>query len=163
MKTKKTIKKKTLFDHINAITLKTDRDYYKNLSEEDKKTFNVYMVHRFLSMNPNWIDLVNLVQRYSQQLKQENTFRIYNELLPKGKIFLPYVKSTNEKEYNEYVMSILKKYFELGFSELKSYYDIFLSSPEKKEELIGILRMYGGSEKELKKLEKELKVKMIGE
>lgn len=163
MKKGTVIKKKTLFDHINVITTKSDGSYYKNLSEGDKKTFSVYMIHRFLSMNPDWIDIVNMIQKYSQQLKQDNTFRIYNELIPKSKIWLQYVKSKKEKKYDQYVVNILKKYFELGEEQIQQYYDIYLSSPDGKIELMRIVRMYGGSEKELNKIEKELKIKILGE
>ena len=30
----------------------------------DKKTLSNYMVHRFLSMKPEWIEVVNEIQRY---------------------------------------------------------------------------------------------------
>jgi len=159
----KEVKKKTLFDHINTITGKNDGQYYNNLSVEDRKTFNVYMIHRFLSMNPGWIDVVNAIQKFSQQLKQAGTFRIYNEIIPKGRIFLKYVKSKKDKTYNETVLNILMKYFELGKQQVKQYYDIYLSTVEGRDALIGIVRMYGGDEKEMKKLTRELKVRMLGE
>ena len=49
---------KTLFDHLNAISKDQKPDYFKDLSEEDKKTWSNYMIHRFLSMNYDFVDLI---------------------------------------------------------------------------------------------------------
>ena len=45
-KVKGIIKKKSLFDHVKHIRQVKDPDYYKNLSEEERKTFNHYMILR---------------------------------------------------------------------------------------------------------------------
>lgn len=150
------MQKKTLFDHIKQITGKSDTHYYDNLSEEDEKTYSVYMIHRFLSMNHNWIEIVNDVQRYGQQLKQRGTHKVYDELIPKSNIFLKYVKSKNERKYNAMVIDILKRHFELGEEQVKQYYDIYTKSSESKQELLGIVKLYGIQEKDYKKIEKEI-------
>jgi hypothetical protein len=56
---KSLIKKKSLFDHINQIKKVQNPKYWETLTEEDKKSWSNYMIHRFLSMNMNIIDLVN--------------------------------------------------------------------------------------------------------
>ena len=60
----KGIKKKSLFDHIQAVTSQQSPNYWNEISDDDKKTWSNFMVNRFLSMKPEWIDLVNEVQRY---------------------------------------------------------------------------------------------------
>ena len=55
------VKKKSLFDHINQITTIQNPNYWDEISDEDKKSWSNYMVNRFLSMKPEWIDLVNEV------------------------------------------------------------------------------------------------------
>lgn len=147
------MKKKTLFDHIKQITSTSDTKYYDNLSEEDKKTFNVYMINRFLSMNSNWIEMVNEIQKYSQYLKQRGTLKVYNEIIPKRYIFLKYVKPKKQKDYNQQVINILKKYYELGDFQIKEYYDILRKSPN---ELLNIVKLYGGSESEFRNIEEDL-------
>ena len=42
LKEKLQIKKKSLFDHVNLIKGDKPKDYYKTLTEEDRKTFNRY-------------------------------------------------------------------------------------------------------------------------
>ena len=63
-KQKQTIRRKSLFDHINQVTSIQNKTYWKRISDEDKKTWSNFMVNRFLSMNSNWIELVNEVQQY---------------------------------------------------------------------------------------------------
>jgi hypothetical protein len=62
---KSLIKKKSLFDHINQIKKVQNPKYWETLTEEDKKSWSNYMIHRFLSMNMNIIDLVNELQNYT--------------------------------------------------------------------------------------------------
>lgn len=150
------MKQKTLFDHIKQLTSQSDTQYFKNLSEEDKKTYNVYMINRFLSMNMDWIEIVNEIQQYSQQLKQDGIHRIYDEIIPKTKIYLKYVKPNTEKKYNKQVIEILKKYYELGSGQVEEYYDIFLKSPETIQKLLDIVKLYGVQEEDFKKIEKDL-------
>jgi len=150
------MQKKTLFDHIKQITSKSDTNYYDNLSEEDTKSYNVYMIHRFLSMNVQWIELVNEVQKYSQQLKQRGTHKVYDDLIPKSNIFLKYVKASNERKYNQATLNILTQYFECSEREAKAYYDIFIKTTESKTELLEIIKKFGGEEREFQKIEKEI-------
>jgi len=51
------MKTKTLFDHIKQITNVQNQHYWENITDADKKTWNNYMVHRFLSMKPEWIEI----------------------------------------------------------------------------------------------------------
>ena len=150
------MKRKTLFEHIAQITTVSDPNYYESLSEDDKKTYSVFMIHRFLSMNPEWIETVNEMQKYSQQLKQVGTHKVYDEIIPKRKIFLKYVKPSTEKKYNQQVLDILKRHFELGEAHIKEYYDIYMKSSESKEAMLDIVRLYGLQEKEYKIIENEI-------
>ena len=58
-------KPKGLFDHINHVREKQDPNYFDKLTEADKKSWSNFMVCRFLSMQPDIIDAVNQVQKYS--------------------------------------------------------------------------------------------------
>ena len=66
----KTIKKKSLFDHVRQVTSVQNPNYWDEISEEDKKAWSNYMVNRFLSMQPAWIDLVNELQKYNLEPKE---------------------------------------------------------------------------------------------
>ena len=86
------IKSKTLFDHIKAVTQFQDPKYWDKLEDGDKKTWSNYMVHRFLSMNPDWIQVLSEIQPYTQVLEPKQLYLALIGLLPKGRYFLKYTK-----------------------------------------------------------------------
>ncbi len=51
----------TLFDWLEEITVKKTPS--ANFTEESWDSFNSYMVHRYLSMDINYVELVNYVQK----------------------------------------------------------------------------------------------------
>ena len=65
---------KTLFDHIKAITQSQDPNYFDKLEEGDLKTWSNYMIHRFLSMNADWITTIADLQPYTERLKPEQLY-----------------------------------------------------------------------------------------
>ena len=73
------VKKKSLFDHIKQITSIQNPNYWNDISEDDKKTWSNYMVHRFLSMNMDWIELVNELQKYN--LKPKELYKLYTNVI----------------------------------------------------------------------------------
>ena len=139
-------KQATLFDHLNNISYsKKDWD---TLSEMDKKSFSVYMVNRFLSMNMDYIDIVNEIQQYTNgQLKSKEVYNIYKNILPKKKGFFGYVKGSKKTKYNPELLDRLKLYFEVSNRELEDYLSIL-----SRNEVIVILQKFGLSSKEIKKL-----------
>ena len=75
---KSLVKKKSLFDHINQITAVQNPNYWDDISDEDKKSWSNYMVNRFLSMNSDWTDLVNEIQKYP--IEPKDLYKVYKEL-----------------------------------------------------------------------------------
>ena len=65
-------KPKGLFDHVEAIYTNQRIDYFDNLSDGDKKSYNNYMVNRFLSMNVHQAPFVNELQKYTGALINES-------------------------------------------------------------------------------------------
>ena len=96
-----------LFEWLDEIMLyKSD---LPSFSEESWDNWNTYMVNRYLSMNINYIDLVNYVQKINPQNKQQ-IYTIYKEMIPKKKLWLKYIKNENKKNYQE-VSEYVAKYF----------------------------------------------------
>ena len=125
MKRKSTNKPKVkgLFDHIKQITMFQNPKYWDTLNDGDKKTWNNYMIHRFLSMNPNWIELVNGIQQY-WKLEPEVLYKFYISVIPKSKSFLRYVKSKKPSKVEGWAMEHLIDYFETSSREIEDYLDI---------------------------------------
>lgn len=144
-------KPKTLFDHIKAITQYQDPEYWEKLEKKDKKSWNTYMINRFLSMNPEWTDIVNYVQQYTSSMKDKDVYKLYINLLPKGNIFLRYIKGNKESKYDEWALQLLKDYFEVGHREILTYLDILKTTNNGKNEIRSILMKYGKEKKEIDK------------
>ncbi len=143
-------KTKSLFDHITHITSKQTKNYWENLTDADRKTWSNYMVHRFLSMNMNWTDLVNEIQKY--KLEPKDLYRLYTEILPKGKQWLRYTKGKKTMKYQRWLLEIVAKYYESSLNEAHDYLEIYYSTEQGKAELKSILQKYGVEPKEIKKL-----------
>ena len=132
-----------IFDWLNQITY--DKQPWNSFTEEDKKSFEPYMIHRFLSMNPEYIEFVNLVQTFPYTDK-EKIYNIYLYMIPKKKMFLKYIKSSSKKR-QEKLLGYVASYYECSLGEANEYIDILRENGVK-----DILNKMGVDEKEQKKL-----------
>ena len=140
MKNQKT---KNIFDWLQHITLyKTPA---REFADKDWDNFNSYMVHRFISMSPYYVEVADYAQGLMPNNKKE-IYNFYKEMIPKRKVWLKYIKTKN-KPYNKELVDFIKEYFEVGEAEASSYISIL-----DKNETISILRKMGVEEKESKKL-----------
>jgi len=76
---------KTLFDHIDAILKYQNINYFKNLSTEDKKTWNLYMINRFISMEDDYVTTINMLDSLinNSSKSPENIYKLYISVFPK--------------------------------------------------------------------------------
>jgi len=148
------VKIKTLFDHINAITQIQDKKYFDKLSEADKKTWSNYMINRFLSMNEDWVEIIAELDQYTvaNQLDPKLMYQLYIDILPKGRVYLKYIKSNTKILYKKELIALMKEHFEISSKEAIEYLNIFYLTDEKIEELKSIISMYGKTEKEVSEL-----------
>ena len=134
---------KNVFDWLKEInSTKSHPDTFTN---QDWDIWNSYMVHRFLSMNPDYIELVNEVQSLPPSNKKQ-IYSIYREYIPKNNKWSKYVKSSS-KEFDKDLILQLKKHFNVSAREIKDYLKIL-----DKKEIQSILNKQGLEEKEIKKL-----------
>ena len=118
------IKKKSLFDHINQITSIQNPNYWDDTSDEDKKSWSNYMIHRFLSMKMEWVELVNEIQKYNLQPKE--LYKLYTNVLPKGKQWLKYIKRRNQMDYPNWLINIVTNHEEISKKEAIEYIDMLM-------------------------------------
>ena len=145
-----TVKKKSLFDHVNQITSVQNSNYWEDISDEDKKTWSNYMVNRFLSMKSDWIELVNEVQKYP--LEPKELYKVYTSILPKKKQWLRYIKGNKKMDYPKWVYEIVAKDMQVSMREAVSAVEMYDMSHGGQAELGDILLKYGTEEKEVRKL-----------
>lgn len=140
-----TKKAKTLFEHLSG--LKEKKTPWESLSVMDKKSFEPFMVNRFLSMNMGLLELVNELQMYTiGQLAPKDVYKLYLDILPKKKSFDKYIKAKGSDKYNNNVLDYLSRYFEVSHREVKDYLEILT-----KDEVTEIIQKFGVDKKEIKK------------
>ena len=137
----------TIFNWLNEITVKKSPP--NSFTEEDWNGWNSYMVHRFLSMNMNYIDIVNFVQKINPQNKKE-IYTIYREMIPKRKIWNKYIKSQNKKDTAELSKIIASKLL-VGNNEASTYIPLL-----GKSGVTELLSDLGYEKKEITKLIKTI-------
>lgn len=143
--------KKTLFNVIDDITWK--KTPLSEYSDEDKKSISSYMINRYLSMRMELTELVNELQVYTiGQLRPQETYKLYHELLPSNKAFAKYIKGRNEDKYEASLINQIAEHYQVGKAEATDYIDLM-----DKDALDRIISMYGYTDGEKKKLLKGVK------
>jgi hypothetical protein len=134
---------KNIFDWLQHITLyKTPASEF---TDNDWENFNSYMVHRFISMSPYYVEIADYAQSMLPNMKKE-IYNFYKEMLPKKKVWLQYIKSKTET-VNKDLVEDIAKYYEVGAADALSYITVMT-----KEEISIILSEIGKDNKEIKKL-----------
>ena len=133
----------TIWNWLEEITYK--KSPTDSFNDQDWDSFNSYMVHRFISMNPYYVELSNKVQTLLPTEKKQ-IYTVYRELIPKRKVFLKYVKSNNIK-YNTDLLELLSNHFECSKKEAGEYFNVLGKSKIK-----SILSLMGFEKKEITKL-----------
>ena len=132
----------TIFDWLNEISY--NKRPWSSFNNEDRESFNSYMINRFISMKENYIDFVNTIQKYS--INKELLYNYYCQLIPKRKTFFRYIKP-KKNTLNSNLITILAKYFELSKREIKDNYQLIGKDLSKI-----ILQNIGIDDKQIKKL-----------
>jgi hypothetical protein len=137
---------KTIFDWLNEITY--HKTPVEKISEESWDSWNSYMIHRYVSMNINYIQLANYIQTIPYDNKKQ-IYSIYREMIPKQKTFLKYLKSKRSKKPLT-LLEYVAKHFECGLGEAEEYVDLLRDHGVR-----GILYQMGVEDKEVDKLLKK--------
>lgn len=147
-------KARNIFEHISGITDK--KTTWDVLSDSDKKSFTPYIINRWLSMNMDFIELVNELQRYTiGQVSPEETYKLYYDILPKQKQFNKYIKGKKADKYNPALVELLSMHFLVSEKEAMEYIDIYQET--SLNTLKEIIKKYGKTDKEVEKLLKNEK------
>ena len=136
----------TIIDWINQVLV--HKKDWNDFTEDEQKSFNTFIINRWLSMDKEFIEIVNYFQKYSiGTLEPREVYKWYCDMLPKGKRFNKYIKGKKDKKYNTELLNIMVMHFECSKSQVKDYLDLIA-----KNELIEILEKYGMNEKTIKRL-----------
>jgi len=141
-------KDKNIFDFLKNICFTKDKDFFNELSETEKKDYSIYMLQRFISMEPKYICFISLVDKYAFNCLDKKMYdRLMLEILPKKNIFFKYIKKDKKKEKDDIVIECLVKKYEVSKQQAQEYSKLL--SKEDKQEL---LESFGVEERITKKI-----------
>jgi len=103
-----------IFDWLNEISY-NKKDWNK-FTPEQQAAFDPYMIHRFISMKQDYVEVVNEIQFTS--MSKKDLYNLWCKILPKKKTFFRYIKPKKDK-MNELLVSILAQDFNISKREVK--------------------------------------------
>ncbi|MFW6219550.1 MAG: hypothetical protein ACOC33_01650 [bacterium] len=121
----------TIFDFLKSITETKDELDFSN--DEISKGYQPYMINRYISMIDVFVEFVNELNKYD--LPKEIHYKAYKSILPKRKLFFPYIKKSKDLDLEE--KKYIAKYFEVGLKEAEEYINIL-----SEDEINEILKIY---------------------
>lgn len=138
----------TPWDFIKELTV--NKKSWDSYTEAEKNDFNSYMIHKILSMDENYIELANIVQKINPTEKQQ-IYNTYLNILPKKSLYSKYIKSSS-KPYSTELLNNISFYFQCSKKEANEYISIL-----SKTDIENILTELGLDDKTRKTLLKEIK------
>ena len=136
----------TIFDWVNQILV--HKKDWNDFTVDEQKKFSPFIINRWLSMEPEFIEIVNYFQKLAiGVLEPREVYKWYCEILPKGKRFNKYIKGKKDKKYDSELLSLLTHHFECSKVEVKQHLKLI-----DKIELQEILQKYGNDKKTIKRL-----------
>jgi len=141
----------TIFDHISQLTHK--KKDWSQLSELDQKSFTPYIINRWLSMHPDLIETIDMFQQYTiGPLSKKHVYQLYYEILPNANVRAKYIKGKKADKYNKDLVTFVKDHYETSKREAEDMIDVLILTNKGLQSLVDAMKVYGKTEKEIKKL-----------
>ena len=140
---------KELFDFIAGITENQTTEFFDSLTESERKKYKAsrYMIHRFLSMNSNYLPVVDELQKYTG-IPDRCHYLFLTNILPRGRQFNKYIKGNKEGKYEKWLVDLVAKHFHVSTVEAIQYIEIYYL--HDKSGLRELCEKYGIDKKQLK-------------
>ena len=136
----------TIIDWMNQLLI--HKKHWNDFTEDEQKKFSPFIINRWLSMDKDFIEIVNVFQKYSiGTLESREVYKWYCDILPKGKRFNKYIKGKKNKKYDSELVDIICRDFEC--SKLEAKQNLSLIS---QEQVTHILEKYGTDPKKIKSI-----------
>ena len=136
----------TIFDWINQMLV--TKKHWDEFTEDEQKKFSPFIINRWLSMDKEFIEFVNVFQKYAiGTLEPREVYKWYCDILPKGKRFNKYIKGKKDKKYDPELIKMMCEYFQCSKTEAKENLSLI-----SKEEVNQILEKYGVDPKKIKSI-----------
>lgn len=140
-----------MFDHVKHIRGEQSPTYYDELSEENRKTFNHFMLLRALAMDSGIVQEMAFLYRYFHLIPSPQFYKLLIALVPKNIRWVPWIKTKVVKHSSEILTAVANNY-KVSKRQANEYVNVLLSSDEGRERLIDLCRSVGLSDKDVEDL-----------
>ena len=121
---------------------------WDSFDESEQKTFSPYIINRFLSMDKEFIELVNFFQKFSiGLLENKDIYNFYCNALPKGKRFNKYIKAKKSTKHKDWLIDLVRNHFEISKKDTLDYLELLT-----KDDLKLLLEKYGTEKKKIREV-----------
>ena len=141
----------TIIDWMNQLLV--HKKHWNDFTEDEQKKFSPFIINRWLSMDKDFLEIVNYFQKYSiGTLEPREVYKWYCDMLPKGKRFNKYIKGKNQKDYAPWVVELLSSHFQCSKDHAREYLELI-----SEEELKSIFQIYATEPSKVTKFLKQIK------
>lgn len=144
-------KRRSLFDHVKVIRSTQDPNYYNNLSEEDRKSFNHFMILRALSMDDSILEDIASLYQFLDKIPSPQFYQLLIALVPNTNRFSPWIKA-KVMRHNKDLLALVAKRFQVSKVQANDYVNLLLRSNNGQWELEQICKSFGLEDKEVEEL-----------
>ena len=95
---------------------------WSDLTEQEKKSFNVFIINRVLSMHPDLVEISNYFQRYIN-MPVDVCYNIWLRILPNKRLTFDFIKKTNVKKDIAFISEV-SLFYSISRREAEEYIDI---------------------------------------
>ena len=121
---------------------------WEDLTEDQQKVYNTFIINKALSFNSNYLDIVNRIQHYTPTSKE--SFKYFQSMTGNNFRYNKWIKGQKTKTYNPQLIAIVSAHLECSSKQAEDYLNIL----EKKEVKL-MLKQIGLQEDDVKKLMKK--------
>lgn len=149
-------KRRTLFDHVTHIRKVQDPEYYNNLTEDDRKSFNHYMILRALSMDESIVEDMAQLYQIFDKIPSPQFYQLLIAFVPRSDKFYRWIKSKVMK-HDKKLLELVAQRFKVSKWQANDYVNLLLRTEEGQIELVNICKAFGLEDKEVEELFEEKK------
>lgn len=143
--------KLSLFDHVKHIRGVQDPKYYDNLSEENRKSFNHFMLLRALAMDDEIVGEMAFLYRYFNLIPSPQFYQLLVALVPKGNRWVPWIK-TKVVKHSPDLLNLVAKTYNVSRRQANEYVNVLVATEEGLEKLVELCQAMGLNESEINQL-----------
>lgn len=145
------VPKLSLFDHVKHIRGVQSPDYFDSLSEENKKSFNHFMLLRALSMDDDVLPEMAFLYRYFDKIPSPQFYKLLIGLVPRGTHWVPWIKAKVVKHSPD-LLNLVSKHYQISKRQANEYINVLVATEEGLLRLIDLCKMTGLDDSEVEKL-----------